>query len=204
MAALYLHHALFTPEPPLLPQRNSNSDTEPLPGLPAVILRSTSSVSTVTLRGSDSFKIPHHSEPLLDPVSPEATTAFLDIPITSLRDLDHPPDPGYGWLGGPRFERDLARASNGRWPLDGIWRRLRRLKLLYALSFTVIGAPRPINITSLLDHHSQSAGRSTTPSDISYHFPPSSPDRDKSSLFAWAPPRHSLSLSSPPPFFWPS
>jgi len=180
MAALYLHHALFTPEPPLLPQRNSNSDTEPLSGIPAVILRSTSSVSTVTLRGSDTFKIPHHSEPLLDPGSPEATTAFLDIPITSLRDLDHPPDPGYGWLGGPRFERNLARASNGRWPLDGIWRRLRRLKLLYALSFTVIGAPRPIiNTPSLVDHHPQSPGRSTTPSDTSYHFPPSSLGRGK-------------------------
>lgn len=144
MAALYLHHALFTPEPPLLPQRNPNSDTEPLPDPPALILRSMGSVSTVTLRASDTFKVPYHSEPLLDPVSPEATTAFLDIPITSPRDPDHPPDPGSGWLNGPRPERDLSSAPNGRWPLGGIWRRLRRLKLLYALSFSVIGAARPI------------------------------------------------------------
>jgi hypothetical protein len=154
MAALYLHHALFTPEPPLLPRRNPNSDTEPLPGLPAVILRSASSVSTVTLRTSDTFKVSHHSEPLLDPVSPEATTAFLDIPIISPRGPDHPPGPGSGWLNGPRLERDLSRASNGRWPLDGIWRRLRRLKLLYALSYTVIGAARPFTRLQFVDHRS--------------------------------------------------
>jgi hypothetical protein len=147
MAALYLHHALFTPEPPLLPQRNPNSDTEPLPGLPAVILRNMSSVSTVSLRTSDTYKVPRHSEPLLDSVSPEATTAFLDIPIISPRSQDHPPDPGSGWLSGPRLERDLSRASNGRWPLGGIWRRLRRLKLLYALSFTVLGAVRPTHLS---------------------------------------------------------
>ena len=153
MAALYLHHALFTPEPPLRPQRNSNSVIEPLPaGLPPVILRNMSeSVSTVTLRSSDTFKVSHNSEPLLDSVSPEATTAFLDIPITSPRDPVHSPDPGAGWLNGPCLERarDLSRASNGGWPLDGIWRRLRRLKLLYALSFTVIGAARPIYLASM-------------------------------------------------------
>ena len=142
MAALYLHHALFTPEPPLPPQRNLNLDTEPLPGLPALVLRSASSVSTVTLRASDTFKV--SSEPLLDPLSPEATTAFLDIPIISPREPDHPPGPGSGWLSGPRLERDLLRTSNGKWRLGSIWRRLRRLKLLYALSFTVIGAVRPI------------------------------------------------------------
>ena len=147
MAALHLHHALFTPEPPPLPQRNPNSDTEPLPGLPALVLRSMSSVSTVTLRESDTFKVPNHSEPLFDPISPEVTTAFLDIPIISPRDPGHPPDPGSGWLNGPRLEHDLSRASNGRWPLDGIWRRLRRLKLLYALSFTVIGAVCPIHLS---------------------------------------------------------
>jgi len=160
MAALYLHHALFTPEPPLLQQRNPNSDTEPLPDLPALILRSMSSVSAVTLRTSDTFKASNHSESLLDPVSPEATTAFLDIPITSPRDPDHPPDSGSGWLNGPRLERDLSRASNGRWPLDGIWRRLRRLKLLYALSFTVIGAMRPVQsiFNPLIAPHSRLGG----------------------------------------------
>ncbi|KAF9646147.1 hypothetical protein BDM02DRAFT_292919 [Thelephora ganbajun] len=138
MAALYLHHALFTPEPPLLPQRNPNPETESLPGLPAVILQSMASVSTVTLRASDTFKSSHYSKPLLHPVSSEATTAFLDIPIISPRDPDHPPDPGSGWLNGPRSERDLSRTSNGRWPLDSILRRLRRLKLFYALSYTLI------------------------------------------------------------------
>jgi len=149
MAALYLHHALFTPEPPLLPQRNPNSDAEPLSSPPALIVRNTASISTLTLRASDISKVSHNSEPLLDPAPPEATTAFLDIPITSLRDPDHPPDPGSGWLNGPRLERDLLRASNGRWQLRGIWRRLRRLKLLYALSFTVIGAARPIYLDSV-------------------------------------------------------
>lgn len=149
MAALYLHHALFTPEPsPLLPQRNPNSDTEPPPGLHAVNLRTMASISTVTLRASDSFKGSHHSEPLLDPVSQEATTAFLDIPIISAGISDHPPHPGPGWLNGPRFERDLSRQSNRRWPLDSIWRRLRRLKLFYALAYTLIGAGRPTHLTS--------------------------------------------------------
>jgi hypothetical protein len=149
MAALYLHHALFTPEPPLLQQRNPNPEGEPLPGLPALILQSMSSVSAVTLGTSDAFKVPNRSESLLDPVSPEATTAFLDIPIISPRDPDHPPDPGSGWLSGPRVERDISRASNRRWPLEGIWRRLRRLKLLYALSFTVIGTMRPTQLPSI-------------------------------------------------------
>jgi len=150
MAALYLHHALFTHEPPLPPQRNPNSDAEPLPALPAaaVIVRRMASVSTVTLRASDTLKI-SHSEPLLNPVLPEATTAFLDIPITSPRDPDHPPEPGSGWLNGPRSERDLSRPSNGRWPLDRVWRRLRRLKLLYAVSFTLIGVSHPIHPTSV-------------------------------------------------------
>jgi hypothetical protein len=145
---LPLHHALFAPEPsPLLPQRNPTSDTELPPGLSAVNLRNLSSVSTVTLRasGGDFFKGSHHSEPLLDPGSQEATTAFLDIPIISARNLNHPPDPGPGWLNGPRFERDFSRQSNRRWPLDGIWRRLRRLKLLYALAYTLIGAGSPIH-----------------------------------------------------------
>ena len=149
MAALYLHHALFTTEPPLIPQRNPNSDTESLPAPPAPVLRTMSSASTVTIPAPDAVKIPNHSEPLLDSVPPEATTAFLDIPIISPRDSDHPPVSGSGWLNGPRLEGDLSRASNGRWPLDGIWPRLRRLKLLYALSFTVIGAVRPIHPRSV-------------------------------------------------------
>ena len=148
MAALYLHHALFTPEsPPLLPQRYPNSDTEPPPGLPATVLGNMASFSTVTIPASDSFKSSHHSEPLLDRVSREATTAFLDIPITSPRHSAYPPDPGSGWPSGPRFERDLSRRSSGRWPLEGIWHRLRRLKLFYTLSYTLIGANLPIHIS---------------------------------------------------------
>lgn len=148
MAALYLHHALFTPEPPLLPQRNPNSDTEPPPGLPAAILRNNSSISTVTLLASDSFKSSQNSEPLLNPVSQEATTAFLDIPIVSPRHSGHPPDLGTGWLNGPRFERDPSRRSSRGWPLDSIRRRLGRLKLLYALFYTLIGSERPNHLTS--------------------------------------------------------
>lgn len=145
MAALYLHHALFAPEPsPLLQQRNPNSDTESPPGLPAVILKNVPSISTVTLDPSaDSFKSSYHSEPLLNPAPQEATTAFLDIPIISPRHPNHPLGPEPGWLNGPHLERDLSRQSNRGWPLDGIWRRLRRLKLFYALSYTLIGAERP-------------------------------------------------------------
>lgn len=142
MAALYLHHALFTTEPPL-PERNPNLDTESLPSLPAPVLRCMSSASTVTTPAPDTIKIPNHSEPLLDSVPPEATTAFLDIPIISPRDPDHPPGSGSGWLNGPHLEGDLSRASNGR------WHRLRRLKLLYALSFTIIGVVRPIRLPSV-------------------------------------------------------
>lgn len=147
MAALYLHHALFTPEP-LLQQRNPNSDIESPPGLPATILRNMTSISTVTLLASDSLKSSHNSEPLINPVSQEATTAFLDIPITPPRNPDHPPDSGTGWLNGPRFERDFSRRSSRGWSLDTIWRRLRRLKLFYALSYTLIGAQRSIHLTS--------------------------------------------------------
>lgn len=139
MAALYLHHALFTPEPsPLLLQRNPNSDTESPPGLPAVIIRNVPSISTVTLNPSDSFKSSHHSEPLLNLAPQEPTTAFLDIPIISPRHPNHPSGPEPGWLNDPRLERDLSRQSNRGWRLDGIWRRLRRLKLFYALSYTLI------------------------------------------------------------------
>lgn len=148
MAALYLHHALFTPEPPLLPQRNPNSDTESPPGLPATVLRNNSSISTLTLLASDSFKSSHNSEPLINPASQEATAAFLDIPIIPPIHPDHPPDPGTGWLNGPRFKSDLSRQSNEGWSLDTIWRRLRRLEFFYALSYTLISALRPIHLTS--------------------------------------------------------
>lgn len=147
MAALYLHHALFTPEPPPLPERNPNSDIEPPPGLPATILRDMASISTVALLASDSFKSSHNSDPLLNPVSQEATTAFLDIPIISPRHPDHPSSPGTGWLNGPRSERVLSGQSNRGWPLDTIWRRLRRLKSFYALSYTLIGARLLIHLT---------------------------------------------------------
>lgn len=138
MAALYLHHTLFTPDPLPLAQRNPNLDSVSPPGLPTPIVRNIASTSTVTLRASDSLKGSHHSEPLLDPVSQEATTAFLDIPIASSRHPDHLQGRGSGWLNGPRIERDLSRQSSGRWPLRDIWCRLRRLKLFYALSYTVI------------------------------------------------------------------
>ncbi|KAF9777716.1 hypothetical protein BJ322DRAFT_1176868 [Thelephora terrestris] len=109
MAALYRCITLFLHPslPPYFP-RGTQPRTQSSPGLSAVNLRNSSSVSTVTLRasGSDFFKGSHHSEPLLDPGSQEATTRF-GYPIISARNLNHPPDPGPGWLNGPARTRFL-------------------------------------------------------------------------------------------------
>ncbi|KAK0457018.1 uncharacterized protein EV420DRAFT_534501 [Desarmillaria tabescens] len=116
MAALYLHNAIFSPEPAELPPSHSRT------------------ISTATLRtiASDNS---HPTEPLLNPLY--SGSAYLDL---LERQPTHPRGPSPGWdMGLSLDDTPTVRERKGYWE-KAVRRRLKVLKLTVSVFEMVMGA----------------------------------------------------------------
>ncbi|PCH43152.1 hypothetical protein WOLCODRAFT_74244 [Wolfiporia cocos MD-104 SS10] len=120
MAALYLHQALFTPEPsapPILSQMN--------PVISSHNDRRLSSISSATLRTASTSDYSHPTESLLDPLSPESA-AYLDL---LARQPNHPDSPGSPSAGALKLDGDPITPNEEKFLWERkVRRKLRRLR----------------------------------------------------------------------------
>ncbi|KAG7443194.1 uncharacterized protein BT62DRAFT_935146 [Guyanagaster necrorhizus] len=116
MAALYLHNAIFSPEPAELPPSHSRT------------------ISTATLRTIASENS-HPTEPLLDPLY--SGSAYLDL---LERQPAHPTGPSPGWDMGLTLDyTPTLRERKGYWE-KAVRRRLKVLKLTVLIFEMIMGA----------------------------------------------------------------
>jgi len=130
MAALYLHQALFAPEPSVPPILSPSPHVQ-LPN------RQLSSVSTVTLRTTSHSDHSHPTEALLSPVDTESSAAYLDL---LSRQPHHPSSPGSRTDVPLNLEGDPMTPGErrSRWERR-VRRRLRRLRWTKRTLLVVIG-----------------------------------------------------------------
>ena len=157
MAALYLHHALFS------------DDTSPPPTVAWMSHdRHASSLSSTTLRTT--FDYSHPTEPLLQPDGVNAAAAaYADL---LSQQPGHPSEPRASWMSGLTLQPGPLTTSEQKRVREQISRRrLRRSRRWIGITFGVIGAvsSRLRTASDLLDRkstrlNSSHSGESRMPS----------------------------------------
>ncbi|OSX58038.1 hypothetical protein POSPLADRAFT_1061124 [Postia placenta MAD-698-R-SB12] len=136
MAALYLHQALFAPEPSVPPVLAHTSPPSFRHGSSIQVDRHLSSVSSVTLRTASTSDYSHPTEPLLRPLDSEPS-AYLDLLSTQPQYPNNhgTPDAPLALDGDPVIPSE----RRSRWERR-IRRRLRRLRWSRRTFLIIIGA----------------------------------------------------------------
>lgn len=146
MAALYLHQALFAPEPSVPPVLAHTSPPSFRHGSSIQVDRHLSSVSSVTLRTASTSDYSHPTEPLLRPLDSEPS-AYLELLSTQPQYPNNhgTPDAPLALDGGPVIPSE----RRSRWERR-IRRRLRRLRWSRRTFLIIIGETSSIlNIKGL-------------------------------------------------------